>query len=272
MPTNTTNFNFNKPNINSADDEDLWGDQLNDNWDAVDGYLKTARDFLVVAAKTAAYTVLTSDRNKLIQGDVSGGAFQITLPTASSAGDGFRVAVKKTDDSANALTVRGNGSETIDGANTYDLENQYNTVLLTCDGTSWHTLASPSADVADASTTVKGVVELATNAETQTGTDSARAVTPAALAATMLGGNGQSWQNVTSSRSNGTTYTNNTGRPIMVSCYASGSAGSTWITVDGLDVIISSFGGNNGTRGCCTIVPNGSTYRYNSSATRFELR
>lgn len=33
----------------------------------------------------------------------------------------------------------------------------------------------------DASTTVKGIVELATNAETQTGTDTARAVTPAGL-------------------------------------------------------------------------------------------
>ena len=37
--------------------------------------------------------------------------------------------------------------------------------------------------VPDASTTVKGIVELATNAETITGTDAARAVTPAALQA-----------------------------------------------------------------------------------------
>jgi len=36
----------------------------------------------------------------------------------------------------------------------------------------------------DASTTTKGVVELATSAETQTGTDAVRAVTPAGLAAT----------------------------------------------------------------------------------------
>lgn len=38
----------------------------------------------------------------------------------------------------------------------------------------------------DASDTVKGVVELATSAETQTGTDTARAVTPAGLAATAM--------------------------------------------------------------------------------------
>lgn len=35
--------------------------------------------------------------------------------------------------------------------------------------------------IADASTTVKGIVELATDAETQTGTDAVRAVTPSAL-------------------------------------------------------------------------------------------
>lgn len=35
--------------------------------------------------------------------------------------------------------------------------------------------------IADASTTVKGIVELATDAETQTGTDAVRAVTPASL-------------------------------------------------------------------------------------------
>jgi len=41
--------------------------------------------------------------------------------------------------------------------------------------------------LSDASTTVKGIVELATDAETITGTDPARAVTPAGLAAGLLG-------------------------------------------------------------------------------------
>lgn len=60
-----------------------------------------------------------------------------------------------------------------------------------------------------------GLVELATNAETQTGTDTARAVTPAGLASVALGGSGQSWQSVTDSRVLGTTYTNSTGRTIV---------------------------------------------------------
>lgn len=46
-------------------------------------------------------------------------------------------------------------------------------------GTSWDLMAIP----ADASDTVKGIVELATDTETQTGTDTARAITPANLTA-----------------------------------------------------------------------------------------
>ena len=36
MPTTTTNFSFNKPLVNDAIDEDLWGGQLNDNWDSIE--------------------------------------------------------------------------------------------------------------------------------------------------------------------------------------------------------------------------------------------
>lgn len=39
MPTITPNFGFLKPNVNSADDEDLWGGQTNQNWDALDTLL-----------------------------------------------------------------------------------------------------------------------------------------------------------------------------------------------------------------------------------------
>lgn len=39
MPTQTTNFSFNKPLVNNAVDEDLWGGQLNDNWDSIDTLL-----------------------------------------------------------------------------------------------------------------------------------------------------------------------------------------------------------------------------------------
>ena len=39
MPNSTTNYGFNLPIVNSAVDEDLWGDQLNSNWGDIDGLL-----------------------------------------------------------------------------------------------------------------------------------------------------------------------------------------------------------------------------------------
>jgi len=49
MPTFTTNYNLPKPNVNSADDEDLWGGQLNDGMDLIDAQLKTNADAAVGA-------------------------------------------------------------------------------------------------------------------------------------------------------------------------------------------------------------------------------
>jgi len=39
MPNLTSNFSFNKPLVNDPIDEDLWGAQLNANWDSVDTIL-----------------------------------------------------------------------------------------------------------------------------------------------------------------------------------------------------------------------------------------
>ena len=54
-----------------------------------------------------------------------------------------------------------------------------------CDGTSWQFL-NVGTDLPIASTGTAGIVELATSAETQTGTDTTRAVTPAGAAATYV--------------------------------------------------------------------------------------
>lgn len=91
------------------------------------------------AAKTGAYTVQLADEGKLIPCDASSAAFTVTLPAASSAGAGFRIGVKKTDsDATKAVTVDGNSSETIDGATTLALNQQYETVWLQCDGSNWY--------------------------------------------------------------------------------------------------------------------------------------
>lgn len=98
-------------------------------------------------------------------------------------------------------------------------------------------------------------------------------------------GVGQTWQNVTSSRSFGTTYTNSTGKPIMVAVTsANGQFTSLSGTIDG--VVVQESGGSwqagaSASRSSMSlIIPNSSTYSFSQSissggggaATWFELR
>lgn len=91
-----------------------------------------------VLAKTAAYTVVVADDGKLVDADATSAAFSVTLPTVASAGDGFIISVKKTDSTANAVTVDAAGAELIDSALTKVLANQFDSVVLYCDGLEWH--------------------------------------------------------------------------------------------------------------------------------------
>lgn len=82
-------------------------------------------------------------------------------------------------------------------------------------------------------------------------------------------GVGQTWQNLTSSRSFGVTYTNNTGKPIFISVYGQGQPnhGKIEMYVDSVligrqGVISVASAEMNPT--LSAIVPNGSTYRVNN--------
>lgn len=116
--------------------------------------------------------------------------------------------------------------------------------------------------VDDASETVKGIIEIATNAEVQTGTDTIKAVTPAGLLSAVIG-LGQTWQVVT--RVSGTTYTNSTGKPIMASMFS--SVGNCTTIVNGVNVAAT------GQYGTTVIIPNGATYSFTGTVSGVsELR
>ena len=79
----------------------------------------------------AHYTVLV---------DATAGAVVIALPTAVSAlaaGVGRVYNVKKTDASANTVTVDGSGAETIDGAGTQVMTAQNQSMTIQSNGTGW---------------------------------------------------------------------------------------------------------------------------------------
>jgi hypothetical protein len=140
MATNTTNYNLIKPAVNDPADQDLWGGYLNENFDTLDGLLKTASDTTVLT-KTSNYTVTSSDRNSLIEVNATTGSLEITLPSAATLENGFVVSIKKIDSTTNTVTIDPVGSETIDGQTTVVLANQYDTINLVSNGVNWLILA-----------------------------------------------------------------------------------------------------------------------------------
>ena len=168
-----------------------------------------------------------------------------------------------------------------------------------------------ASSVPAASETVAGKVELATAAETTTGTDNTRAVHPAGLkveldkkaplASPALTGTptaptaspgtdttqlantafvkaavddaprvgvGQTWQDVGASRTVNVTYTNSTGRPIMVFAGSGSTISSVkqWV-INGLPgIMFNNSGTQTGTSGAVSaIIPAGATYLMYSS-------
>tara|TARA_R110002167_G_C12453847_1_gene632017 strand:- start:270 stop:788 length:519 start_codon:yes stop_codon:yes gene_type:complete len=114
-----------------------------------------------------------------------------------------------------------------------------------------------------------GSIGIATGAEVDIGTDNAKYVTPLAMedssyvkSSDVLGGAGQAWQDVKSSRAEATVYTNSTGRPILVSITVNPNTTVGKLEVDGVAVAQHYDGTNSNiiNHAMSTVVPAGSTY------------
>lgn len=79
-------------------------------------------------------TTLTLDDDMVLV-DTSGGAVTITLPPAADAVNKVYT-IKNADTGANAVTVDGDGSETIDGSTTAVL-GALDSITIVSDGTEW---------------------------------------------------------------------------------------------------------------------------------------
>jgi len=88
-----------------------------------------------------AYTSVTTNTtldttHNVVSVDASGGARTITLPTAVGIG-GRQYTIRKLDSSGNAVTIDGNGSETINGATTKVLVAQYDVATIISNNANW---------------------------------------------------------------------------------------------------------------------------------------
>jgi hypothetical protein len=125
-------------------------------------------------------------------------------------------------------------------------------------GTGTFTIASPNSNT-------DRTLNLPDNSGTVVSTGSTAAVTQAMLETLVVPlGVGQTWQSVT--RASGVTYTNTTGRPILVSFYT-GTATPGNAFVNGVGITTSASASN-----FTFVVPAGATYSCFSISAASELR
>jgi hypothetical protein len=100
-----------------------------------------AAEQILTKSERHAYTSISTNTtldatHNVVDVDASSAAITITLPTAVGI-NGREYVIRKLDSSANAVTVDGNGAETVNGAATKALSTQYETVHIMSDGANW---------------------------------------------------------------------------------------------------------------------------------------
>jgi hypothetical protein len=71
-----------------------------------------------------------------VDADAASGAITVNLPDAATAGSGALVQVRRINSGANAVTLDGDGADTINGAATLALNSQWDCYTLMSDGVS----------------------------------------------------------------------------------------------------------------------------------------
>jgi len=105
-----------------------------DTLEVPDSGITELKRYRTVDSSLVDTNTISSDVNLV---SAAGGNVLVNLP-APPISAGRLLYVKKTDSSANTVTIDQNGSETIDGGASYVLYNQFESVTLICDGTNWH--------------------------------------------------------------------------------------------------------------------------------------
>lgn len=105
-----------------------------------------------VSSKTSTYTVVAADQGKVINANPTSGSFAITLLSAVTAEDGFRVTIRHAG-TANVVTIRSTAGQTIgiSGASvtSFSLKSLGEAVQLVSDGGNWYVDGSTPALMQD---------------------------------------------------------------------------------------------------------------------------
>lgn len=110
------------------------------NSDTVVSTLGVGGSFGTAITTVSANTTLNTTHYTVLVNAATAGV-TITLPAASGV-TGRMYVIKKIDSSANTVTIDGNGTEKIDGANTVTLSAQWNSRTIQCDGSAWYIIAT----------------------------------------------------------------------------------------------------------------------------------
>lgn len=94
----------------------------------------------IVTSKSADATLTVAETGTILV-SASAANRTMTLPTAVGY-SGLRYVIKKTDATANTVTVDGNASETIDGNATVVLRSQNSMIEIVSDGSNWQIKSS----------------------------------------------------------------------------------------------------------------------------------
>lgn len=123
MSTTTANLGLIKPATTDAVDIAV----LDNNFDKIDGSVQLRG---LVVSKAANYSANPWDTVLM---DASSGPVTVTLPPPSA---GTQVVVKKTDPSANAVTIS-SPSGTVDGGVSLSVSTQWTAITVVSDGTNY---------------------------------------------------------------------------------------------------------------------------------------
>jgi hypothetical protein len=215
---------------------------------------------------TTFSTSLTTSGNVSVGGTLSAASPDFTgTPTAPSAANGTnttQIATTAFVNSAVTLATGSLGTMSTQNANAVAITGgtiSGITNLAVADGGTGRSTLAANAVLIGNGTSGLNTVAPGTSGNVLTSNGTAwSSTTPAVI------GVGQTWQNVIGSRAAGTTYTNSTGKPIMVSVSATrtGDVARITMVVDGITVGSSFTGTTTIEQRAFTtaIVPNGSTY------------